>query len=60
MKTIRGLVAIREGPPEVPTGEFLVDVWGRANYDFADACLGGVRRIIRIPLHVLRGVKLPD
>ena len=49
LKTIHGLVAIREDRPKVPTSEFLVDVWNRMRYDFEGACLDGVRRIIRSP-----------
>ena len=48
LRSISGVGNIHGDQPKVPTVEFLVDVWNRMNYDFADACLG-VRRIIRIP-----------
>ena len=48
LKAVQGLIDIRENHPKVFRIEFLADVWNRMNYDFADACMEGVRRIMRI------------
>ena len=48
LKAIKALVNTHEGHPKVFSIEFIGDVWSRMNYDFADACLEGVRRIVRI------------
>ena len=61
LKAIQGLVDVRGNRPKVFQIDFLVDVWNRANYDFVDACMEGVRRIMRIaPPLVPREIKLPD
>ena len=46
--------------PEVPTVEFLAGARNRANYDFADACLEGVRGIITTHLLEQSGAKSLD
>ena len=48
LKAVQGLIGVRENRPKVFQIDFLVDVWNRMNYDFVDACMEGVRRIMRI------------
>ena len=48
LKTIQWLIDFHENRPKVSQVEFLVDVWDRMNYDFVDARMEGVRRIMRI------------
>ena len=48
LKAIKALVNTHEDHPKVFPIEFIVDVWNRMNHDFVDACLEGVRRIVRI------------
>ena len=45
---IRGLANTHEDHHKVSPIDFIGDVWGRMNHRFIDACLEGVRRIIRI------------
>ena len=45
---VRGLVAILDDHHNAGTVEFLTSARNRMNRDFADACLGEVRIIIRM------------
>lgn len=48
LKAAKSLVTTHEDHPKVFPIDFIVDVWNRMNHDFADACLEGIRRIVRI------------
>ena len=48
LKAVKALANTREVHPKVFPIDFIVDVWNHMNHDFADACLEGIRRIVRI------------
>ena len=58
MGTADGLVNTNDGHLEVPTVEFMGNVWNLANYDFVDVCMVAVRRIISIAPPVAKRGKI--
>ena len=48
LEAIGALANTHEDRPEVPPIDFVGDVWNRMHHDFTDACLEGIRRIVRI------------
>ena len=48
LKAIKSLANTHEDRPNDPPIDFIGDVWNRMNHDFVDACLDGIRRIVRI------------